>query len=58
VTPLPAIRRFLRNTPVDAREVADVLKQKGYKVLVQDYDLPLGASFIEAMHSIGCVLAG
>src|SRR5262245_4882573 len=33
-----------------AREVADVLPEKGYKVLVQDYDIPLGASFIEAMH--------
>jgi hypothetical protein len=27
-----------------AREVADVLAEKGYKVLVQDYDIPLGAS--------------
>ena len=33
-----------------AREVADVLTEKGYKVLVQDYDIPLGASFIDAMH--------
>jgi hypothetical protein len=33
-----------------AREVADVLTEKGYAVLVQDYDIPLGASFIEAMH--------
>jgi hypothetical protein len=33
-----------------AREVADVLTGKGYKVLVQDYDIPLGASFIETMH--------
>jgi hypothetical protein len=33
-----------------AREVADVLKEKGYCVLVQDYDIPLGASFVEAMH--------
>ena len=33
-----------------AREVADVLTEHGYKVLVQDYDIPLGASFIEAMH--------
>jgi tetratricopeptide (TPR) repeat protein len=32
-----------------AREVADVLTEKGYRVLVQDYDIPLGASFIEAM---------
>jgi hypothetical protein len=28
-----------------AREVTDVLTEKGYKVLVQDYDIPLGASF-------------
>jgi TIR domain len=33
-----------------AREVADVLAEKGYKVLVQDYDIPLGASFVDAMH--------
>src|SRR5215831_17030580 len=33
-----------------AREVTDVLTEKGYKVLVQDYDIPLGASFVEAMH--------
>lgn len=33
-----------------AREVADVLAERGYKVLVQDYDIPYGASFVEAMH--------
>jgi tetratricopeptide (TPR) repeat protein len=33
-----------------ACEVAEVLAQKGYKVLVQDYDIPLGANFVEAMH--------
>src|SRR5215813_8280671 len=33
-----------------AREVTDVLTEKGCKVLVQDYDIPLGASFVEAMH--------
>jgi tetratricopeptide (TPR) repeat protein len=33
-----------------AREVADVLTEKGYRVLVQDYDIPLGSSFVEAMH--------
>jgi TIR domain len=33
-----------------AREVTDVLTEKGYKVLVQDYDIPLGASFVDAMH--------
>ena len=33
-----------------AREVTDVLTEKGYSVLVQDYDIPLGASFIEKMH--------
>src|SRR5438132_12570710 len=32
-----------------AREVTDVLTEEGYKVLVQDYDIPLGASFVEAM---------
>jgi hypothetical protein len=35
---------------VIAQEVANVLMDKGYHVLVQDYDIPLGASFIEAMH--------
>src|SRR5262249_35011705 len=33
-----------------AREVTDVLTGKGYRVLTQDYDIPLGASFIEKMH--------
>jgi hypothetical protein len=33
-----------------ACKVADVLTEKGYKVLVQDYDIPLGASFVDAMH--------
>src|SRR5262245_3935558 len=33
-----------------ASEVTDVLSEKGYKVLVQDYDIQLGASFLEAMH--------
>ena len=33
-----------------AQEVADVLTEKGYKVLIQDYDIPLAASFMEAMH--------
>jgi hypothetical protein len=33
-----------------AREVTDVLTEKGYRVVVQDYDIPLAASFIEKMH--------
>jgi hypothetical protein len=33
-----------------AREVTEVLTEKGYRVLTQDYDIPLGASFIEKMH--------
>src|SRR5262245_30620011 len=33
-----------------AREVTDVLKEKGYKVRVQDYDFQLGGSFVEEMH--------
>jgi hypothetical protein len=33
-----------------AQEVADVLTEKGYKVFVQDYDIPLTANFIEEMH--------
>jgi hypothetical protein len=33
-----------------AREVADVLTECGYKVLVQDYDFQLGDSVIEGMH--------
>jgi hypothetical protein len=33
-----------------AQEVTDVLKEKGYRVRVQDYDIPLTANFIEEMH--------
>ena len=33
-----------------AREVANVLIERGYKVVVQDYDFPLGGNLIEAMH--------
>ena len=33
-----------------AREVVDVLIERGYKVVVQDYDFPLGGNLIEAMH--------
>ena len=33
-----------------AREVADVLTAEGYEVLIQDYDIPLGTSFVEKMH--------
>jgi TIR domain len=33
-----------------AQEVCDVLTQQGYRVFVQDYDIPLAASFIERMH--------
>ena len=33
-----------------AQEVADVLIDKGYAVIVQDYDIPFTANFIEAMH--------
>jgi len=33
-----------------AREVTDVLTEKGYRVLLQDYDFPLGTSFVDAMH--------
>jgi tetratricopeptide (TPR) repeat protein len=33
-----------------AREVCEVLAEKGYSVFVQDYDIALGASFVEAMH--------
>jgi tetratricopeptide (TPR) repeat protein len=33
-----------------AREVENALAEKGYKVLTQDYDIPLAASFIEKMH--------
>ena len=36
-----------------AQEVSDVLTAAGYKVFVQDYDIPLGASFVEAMHEGG-----
>ena len=33
-----------------AQEVAGVLTGNGYKVVVQDYDIPVTASFVEAMH--------
>ena len=33
-----------------AREVTNVLLEKGYTVRVEDYDFELGASFIENMH--------
>jgi tetratricopeptide (TPR) repeat protein len=33
-----------------AREVENVLADKGYNVLVQDYDIPFGESFVEKMH--------
>jgi TIR domain len=33
-----------------AQEVTDVLIEKGYRVLVQDYDIPITANFIEEMH--------
>jgi hypothetical protein len=33
-----------------AQEVTDVLKEKGYKVCTQDYDIPITANFIEEMH--------
>jgi tetratricopeptide (TPR) repeat protein len=33
-----------------AHEVTDVLTEKGYKVFVQDYDIPISANFIEEMH--------
>jgi hypothetical protein len=33
-----------------AREVHDVLTEEGYKVVVQDYDMPFSASFVLAIH--------
>jgi hypothetical protein len=33
-----------------AREVENALGEKGYRILTQDYDIPLGASFIDKMH--------
>jgi hypothetical protein len=33
-----------------AQEVAGILTEKGYTVVVQDYDIPLTANFVEAMH--------
>ena len=33
-----------------AREVTDILTEKGYKVRVEDYDFQQGASFVEEMH--------
>src|SRR5215831_9906063 len=33
-----------------AQEVTDVLKENGYRVRTQDYDIPIIANFIEEMH--------
>jgi TIR domain len=33
-----------------AREVTDVLKEQGYNVFVQDYDIRFGNSLVEKMH--------
>jgi tetratricopeptide (TPR) repeat protein len=33
-----------------AQEVTDVLKENGYRVFTQDYDIPITANFIEEMH--------
>jgi TIR domain/NB-ARC domain len=33
-----------------AQEVTDALKENGYRVFTQDYDIPLTANFIEEMH--------
>jgi hypothetical protein len=33
-----------------AQQVEQVLAEKGYRVLTQDYDIPLASSFIEKMH--------
>jgi hypothetical protein len=34
-----------------AQEVSDVLTEKGYRVFVQDYDIPITANFIEEIRS-------
>src|SRR5499426_406340 len=33
-----------------AQEVTDVLRENGYRVRTQDYDIPFTANFIEEMH--------
>src|SRR5262249_42065833 len=33
-----------------AQEVESVLAERGYKVCTQDYEMPLGSSFVEGMH--------
>src|SRR5262245_21058174 len=33
-----------------AQEVENVLAEKGYRVFVQDYEIPLGSSLVEKMH--------
>jgi len=33
-----------------AQEVANVITERGYKVVVQDYDIPFTANFVETMH--------
>lgn len=40
-----------RGTAADvAVEVSDVLESAGYKVLVQDFDIPFSSNFVSAMH--------
>ena len=34
-----------------AQEVEHVLAEKGYRILTQDYDIPLGSNFTEKMHA-------
>ena len=33
-----------------AQEVVQTLEEKGYRVISQDYDIPIGTSFVEKMH--------
>ena len=33
-----------------AQEVVETLEEKGYRVISQDYDIPIGASFVDKMH--------
>jgi hypothetical protein len=42
--------RITRSCALCFVDTSAILGEKGYRVLTQDYDIPLGASFIEKMH--------
>src|ERR1700736_1051396 len=47
---LPAFSLFLPGSCPTYRDRRNVLIERGYKVVVQDYDFPLSSDLVEAMH--------